>query len=275
VNLVDVDFIYTSNPWAIQLSFLGLLMAVCEIGFRWGRHHAVGADGKKGRAQVSVVESSLLAVLGLLLGFTMSMAVSRFEVRTQLVLDEANAIGTSYLRTQLLPAGDAAETGGLLRDYLDVRLKYPDVYGHLSQLSATRRQAQQLQGKFWAIAIRCAQNEPTPLRAVQFVQSLNQVIDIEAAQWMAFFNHVPSAAIYVNGIVGILAVTLVGYAFGMDGVRQIFPMCLLCIAIAVVLSVIMDLDSPRWGFINVTQQPLIDLQLQLRATGEKAPAYPN
>jgi hypothetical protein len=272
VNLVDLEFLHGANEWVIQLVFPSL-MAAAEIGFRWGRQAAAGADGEKGKAQVSVVEGSLLGVLGLLLGFTMSMALSRFEVRKQLILDEANAIGTSYLRTQLLPAVDGAEMRGFLRDYLDVRLRYGDAYKDLSQLNAARRQAQQLQEKFWAIAIRCAQNNPSPLREVQLVQSLNQVIDLEASRWMAFFNHVPLAVIYVNGVVGILAVTLAGYAFGIDGARRIFPMCLLCIAIAVVLSLTMDLDSPRRGFIHVGQQPLIDLRLQLRAAGDKV--YPD
>ena len=83
------------------------------------------------------------------------------------------------------------------------------------------------------------------------------------------------AVIFVNGVIGILAVMLAGYALGIDGVRRIFPMCLLCIAIALVLSLTMDLDSPRRGFIHVGQQPLIDLRLQLGAAGDKAGVFPH
>jgi hypothetical protein len=94
-----------------------------------GDHHGLprGEPAAKG-SQLGVVEGGILAVLGLLLGFTMSMAVTRFEVRKQLVLDEANAnaIGTSYLRTRLLPAPESTEIANLLREYVAVRLHYAD-----------------------------------------------------------------------------------------------------------------------------------------------------
>jgi hypothetical protein len=272
VNLVDLDFLYSQDEWVVQLCFFALLMAAGEMGFRLGRYAAASATVKKGKAQVSVIEGSLLGVLGLLLGFTMSMAVSRFERRTQLVLDEANAIGTAYLRTQLLPAPGAAEMAGLLREYVAIRVRHAN-YHDPGQLAAVRREAQKLQTRLWAIAVERAQADSNPLIAVQVVQSLNQIIDLDAARWMAFLDRVPSAVIYVNALVALFAAILAGYAFGIDGARKIFPMCVLGIAITVVLGVILDLDSSRVGSILVSQQPLMDLYLQLHSTAEKAGVY--
>jgi hypothetical protein len=95
------------------------------------------------------------------------------------------------------------------------------------------------------------------------LQSLNQVIDLESARWMAFQNHVPRTVIYVNCMVALFAIILVKYAFGREGRRQVFSTFMLVLAITVVLSVIVDLDQPRQGFIKGSQQPLVDLQHQL------------
>ena len=95
---MNVESLYVVNEWIILFPYLILMLAASEVGFRLGRHAASGATDQL-KAQTSVVEGSLLGVLALLMGFTMSMAVSRFELRKQLVLQEANAIGTAYLRT--------------------------------------------------------------------------------------------------------------------------------------------------------------------------------
>jgi hypothetical protein len=248
--------------WLLIAFFTAILSGASEAGFRLGRK-AESRTAENAGSPLGVVEGGILAVLGLLLGFTMSMAVTRFEVRKQLVLDEANAIETSYLRTRLLPAPDSTEIANLLREYVAVRLQYADVRDDLDRLQATREQAARLQNEFWNRAVAYGQKDPSPVRAGLLLQSLNQVIDLESARWMAFQNHVPSTVIYVNCIVALLATTLVGYAFGRGGRRQVFSTSMLVLAITIVLAVIVDLDQPRQGFIRGSQQPLVDLQHQL------------
>ena len=261
---MDFERVYATNEWVVQLVFFVLMMAAGEVGFRRGRR-AMPSTSDKVKAQISVVEASLLGVVGLLLGFTMSMAVSRYEVRKQLVLAEANAIGTSYLRTRVLPARAGDEIANLLREYVDLRLRYSDSDDDLDRINATRRRAQELQREFWTRAVDYNRSDPNPVRSGLLLQSLNDVIDLESSRWMAFSNHVPAPVIIVNAAVAWFAAILVGYAFGIDGKRQAFPMCLLAVAITVVLGVIMDLDRPRQGFIHVSQQPMTDLQLEVRA----------
>jgi hypothetical protein len=256
---VNAGFLYGANEIIIFCGFLAVMLAATETGFRLGRRSAENTADKT-KSIVSTVEAAILGVLGLLLGFTMSMAVSRFEARKQLVLNEANAIGTSCLRTELLPAAEGSEIASVLRQYITVRVQYGSAGVDQTQLESLRRQTARLQSEFWTRAVAYSQKDPNPVRAGLLLQSLNQAIDLEATRRMAFQNHVPPSVIYVNAIVGVLAATLVGYAFGLNGRRQIFSMCMLALAITLVLALIIDLDRPRAGFIRVSQQPMTDLQ---------------
>jgi hypothetical protein len=262
--VVDLDLLYGADSWVIHAVFLLLMIGGIETGFRLGRR-AASSSGGRARAQISVVEASLVGVLGLLLGFTMSMAVSRFEARKDLVLEEANAIGTSYLRTQLLPVPEGNAIASLLRDYLNNRIQFAAAGDDPGKLQAVREQGQRLQDSFWRQAVAYADKAQNPVLASLLLQSLNRVNDVESARWMAFYNHVPGAVMYLNAIVALATATLVGYAFGVEGIRHFLSLCLLVLAIAVALGVIVDLDRPRRGFIRVSQQPMLDLQRQICA----------
>lgn len=254
------------DQWVILAAVLLMLAAASEVGFHLGRR-SQALIGDKTKSQIGAVEAAILGILGLLLAFTMSMAVTRFEARKQAVLEEANAIGTAYLRARLLAPPEGPEIAGRLRHYLDVRVDYVRAAFVPGQLAAKRMEAQRLQEEFWSQAVAAAQREPNPVKAGLLLPALNQVIDLEAASWTAFHNRVPTTVIYVNPLVALLAVLLVGYTFGLEGRRQVFSLCLLILAIGLVLTVIIDLDRSYRGLIQVGQQPLIELQQQLRATG--------
>lgn len=252
-------FLYGTHEVIIQCVFFALMLAAIELGFRLGRK-AEASTGAQTKSQIAIVEAALLGILALLLGFTMSMAVSRFEARKQLVLSEANAIGTSYLRAQLLPAPEGTEIASLLRQYINVRVQYGTSGDDLAPLDDLHTQTAHLQTELWTQAAAYAQKDPNQVKAGLLLQSLGEAIDLETARWTAFQNHVPPNVIYVNAIVALLSAMLVGYAFGLDGRRNPFSMCVLVLAITLVLAVIVDLDRPRSGFIRANQQPMIDLQ---------------
>ena len=256
---MDTGFLYGTNAIIIYLVFFALMLVAIEVGFRLGRKSEARIPNRT-KLQISSVEDAILGVLALLLGFTMYTAVSRFDARKQLVLDEANAIGTSRLRTALLPAPEGPEIASLLRQYIDIRVQYGTSGNDLARLDGLNVQTARLQNEFWARATAYGQKDPDPVRAGLLLQSLNQVIDLESARRLAFQNPVPESVIYVNCIVGLLASMLVGYTFGLSGRRQIFSTCVFALAITLVLALIIDLDRPRSGFIRVSQQPMIDLQ---------------
>jgi hypothetical protein len=260
---VNEDFLYRPNEWVVGLAFLVLMAAASEVGFRLGRRPAKQTP-ENTKSQLLTVEAGVLGVLGLLLAFTMSMAVTRFEVRKQLVLEEANAIGNAYLRAQLLPPPEAKELADLLRAYTDVRVPQKESRGY-EQIIAMRQQSAPLQDAFWQRAAAYGQKDPNPVRSGLLLQSLNDVIDLDAARWMALLNHVPETVIYVIAMVALLALMVVGFTFGVGGRRQLFSTCVLSLSITLVLAVIVDLDRPRGGLIRVSQQPLLDLQKRLHS----------
>jgi hypothetical protein len=251
-------FLYGTHEAIIQCAFFALMLAATEVGFRLGCKSEAGTPAETW-SPIATVEAALLGVLALLLGFTMSMAVSRFETRRQLVIDEANAIGTSLLRAKLLPAPEGPEIANLLREYINVRAQYGTSGNDLARLDALHTQTELLQTELWIRATAYAQKDPNPVRVGLLLQSLNEAIDLQAARWTALQNRVPQNVIFANAASALLAAMLVGYSFGVTGRRNIFSTCVLALAITLVLGVIIDLDRPRSGFIGASQQPMLDL----------------
>jgi prepilin signal peptidase PulO-like enzyme (type II secretory pathway) len=257
-EVVNESLFYRTNEVVINWLFFVLMLIATEVGFRLGRKFETRTP-ENVKSQISTVEAAILGILALLLGFTVSMAVSRFEIRKQLVLEEADAIGTSSLRAQLLPAPAGPEIESLLRQYVNIRVQYGTAGNDLARLEDLNRQTARLQTEFWTRTATYAQQDPNPVRVGLLLQSLNQTIDLAKARWMAFQNHLPESVIYVNAAVGLLSAMLVGYSFGVNGRRNIFSMFMLAVSITLVLAVIIDLDRPRSGYIRVSQQPMIDL----------------
>jgi hypothetical protein len=249
--------VISDKVWA--LVFLAAMLGATEIGYRLGRKYQT-RFGLETESGVLAIASALLGVLGLLLGFTVSMAVSRYETRTQLALAEANAVGRAYLRTKLLPPSEGAEIAHLLSEYTEAHLQFDE--DEPGRIEEVRRRSDRIKGQFWDKAVIYAKKDPNDVTAL-FLESLNEVIDLEAARWRAYNNVVPGTVLYMNALVALLAANLIGYGLGLRAQRQLFATCMLAVAIAIVMAVILDLDSPRQGFIRVSQQALIDLQQQL------------
>lgn len=254
---MSINSLYSAPNWFIQVVFLLLMTGAIEFGYRLGVR-ATGATRERARGQISVIEGSLLGILGLLLGFTMSMAVSRFDIRRHLVQDEANALSTAYLRSALLPKPSKTRARELLQQYAKVRLQWGEATDHVERVRMLRNEGLRLQDHIWNVAVENGLRSPNPLNAL-FLQSLNEAIDLEGLRWAAYQSHIPSSVICLNVVVALFAATLIGYAFGLDRVRHLLSMCLLDVAITVALGMIVDLDRPRRGFITVSQQPMVDL----------------
>jgi hypothetical protein len=246
--------------WLLGFLALVLMLGCSEIGFRAG-YQARDRFDEAVRSRTTIFESALLGVLGLLMAFTISMAVTRFEARRQLVIDEANAIGSTWLRSKMIPAPGDAEFTALLRQYVDARAAYAS-RSRLDELAKIRAHDARLQSELWSRAVAFAVKERS-VNAGLLLQSLNQSIDLEATRWAFFWGHVPQSVIYLNSIIAMLASALLGYGFGLIGKRHVVSIVLLAISISGVLAVIIDLDRPWQGFIKVSQEPMLDLQKQM------------
>jgi hypothetical protein len=257
---MSTEVIFYYHPWLFGLGFVVCMLAAVEAGFRLGKKTTVHADH---RATIQAVEAAILGVLALLLSFTMSMAVTRFEARRLLILQEANAIGTASLRAQLLPAPEGPEILSLVRQYLDARTRYFTSTGDGDTLQAIRTGTDQLQTAIWAHVNTLVQKDNHSIPAGLLVQSMNEMFGLQAANWAAARSHIPATVIRLNAAVSLLTVMFVGYTFGLSGLRHVFSAIMLAIALSAVLAVILDLDEVHGGFIHANPQPMIDLQKSL------------
>src|SRR3974377_781651 len=252
-----MESVYETNELLLGVVCFALMLIASEAGFRLGRR-STEQGIKDTKSQHLTVEAGILGVLGLLLGFTMSMALTRFEVRKQLVLEEAQAIGAAYLFTQLLPVEEGKEIADLLVAYTRTRIRGEDEHDVYEQITAARQESSRLQEAFWRRAVAYGQKEPNVVRTGLLLQSLKEVIQLDAARWTAFQDHVPPMVIYTITCAGLLALMIAVYPFGLSGLRQPFSICLMALAITLVLAIIVDVDRPREGLIRVSPQPLLD-----------------
>lgn len=206
-----IDILYGTPGWLMALLVLGLMVMACEIGYALGLRSGAA---EKTKAMVPTIAASILALLGLLLGFTMSMSVSRYDSRRRLVLDEANALMAAYQRAQALPAPENTELQQLLRQYVDNRLRVSENAMDEHTLQHGKQEDARLQGELWSRAAALAQKNPQSVPAGLMLESLQNAFSLENSRWIGFVAHLPEGVIYVNALMGLVAALMVGYDFG-------------------------------------------------------------
>ncbi|MCI0639225.1 MAG: hypothetical protein L0Y72_10755 [Gemmataceae bacterium] len=251
--------------WGLFLAALGLGWVALEGGYRLGAwRHARVAEEKE--SPVGAMVGSILGLLAFLLAFTFSMAANRFEERRHVVLDEANAIGTTYLRARLLPEPHRSETAKLLKEYVDVRL--PDFRkGDVAEtIARILKRSDELHEQLWSHAVAAAEKKPTPITAT-FVVTLNELIDLHAKRVMiGTRNRIPFSIWVMLFGLAILGMTAMGYQSGLSATRRSPAMLGMVLAFASVLFLIADLDRGHEGLLTVSQQSMIDLQRSMQVT---------
>jgi hypothetical protein len=242
---------------------LVLLVGATEAAYRAGiRTHSRFDEAAK--SQIGTISAAILGMLALLLGFTFSMALSRFDLRKQLVTQEANAIGTTYLRSRLLPEPVKKDVGALLRNYVDTRLEFFRPGIDQGQLRSVSDRTQQLQRELWSQVPIAVEKDPREITTGLFIESLNEVIDTEAERLAAKENHIPQSILMLLFSVALMAVLGVGYGCGLARSRHLFSTTMLAALLMLVIVGIMDLDRPGRGLIKVGQNPMIRLQESLQ-----------
>jgi len=220
----------------------------------------VGPLGDDLRNDFAVVQTAILTLLGLLIGFTFSMAVSRYDQRKNYEEAEANAIGTEYVRADLLPAGDAAKVQELLRTYLDQRVLFYST-SNLQQRRQIGATTAQLQNDLWSAVETRAAEHPTPLMALA-VTGMNDVLNSQGYTQHAWWYRIPAEAWSLMAVIAIFCNLMIGY-----GARRTSGLLLLIVPLAVSISffLIADIDSPLGGVIRVNPQNLLSLVQTLHA----------
>jgi hypothetical protein len=196
------------------------------------------------------------------MAFTFGMAASRFDTRKQLVLEESNAIGTAYLRADLLPEPHRTEIRNLLREYVDVRLPKDGLTPEKIAQALVR--SEQLHNEFWSEAVSLGKINTTSIVVGLFIQSLNDVIDLHSKRVTAcLYNRIPAIVWVVLYIVTVLAMAGIGYQIGLSGRRSLIAVFALVLTFSGVMMLIADLDRSQQGLVKVSQRAMIDLQKQM------------
>lgn len=240
------------------------LMGSIEIGQLLGRRTRE-ADWDATSSAFLTLSSASMALLGLLLAFSFSMSVTRHDERQSVMLKEANAIGTAWLRTGFLQPDAKERMRALMRSYVDERVSYQSV-GHNSEASlASLAKAQAMQTRIWALAENADNyREPKIPYISLLVSSLNDMVDVTGEREFARINHVPSAVIWLLFVVTLVSGALGGYAFGAKRQRNWLAFAGFAVMISIVAYTILDLDRPERGLIRVGQVPMLALQASLR-----------
>lgn len=248
---------------AIFLVGLAAILAAIEIG------HWLGARaGDQADDNVSTLEGAVIGLLALIVAFTFAMALTRFDARRDAVLAEANAIGTTALRASLLPEPHRKEVLGLLRDYVKIRLDLTRRPATQAEWAAEIDKSNAIQSQLWQQAMAMAASDAGMVPTGLFIQTLNETIDNQAKRLAAQRSRVPNIVQLALYGVAIAASGFAGYATGLKARRSRKPVYVLGLLVASVIILILDLDRPGAGFIDVSQQPMIDAAASIAAIPE-------
>ncbi len=212
------------------------------------------------RGDFGIIEAATLTLLSLLIGFSFSMAVDRYNLRKNYEEAEANAIGTEYLRIGLLPAAEVAKVRALLLNYLDQRvLFYTASDKQQPQIDA---QTAKLQTELWSSVQAAAVVQPTPVVALA-VAGMNDVLNSQGYAQAAWWNRIPVSAWGLMVVIALFCNMMIGYSSRKPKAEHI-----LCLILPLIVSIafflIADIESPRGGLIRVPPENLLSLSQSLR-----------
>jgi len=242
----------------IFVGFAILAMLGYEAGFRLGRWWQDREPGEQ-EGQTGFLVGSTLALLAFLLAVTMGMASDRFDGRRMLVLDEANSIHTTYLRAGYLPEPASSRIRELLREYVPLRIVVTDAKA--ADLAADIGRSQEILDELWAISEGVARSTNQGDLVSTYLESLNETIDLHETRIISsLYARVPETVVLLLVVGSIVSLVMVGYSAGLTRRRSLLSAAMLVIALGAVITIVVDLDRPREGLIQVSQQPLLDLR---------------
>jgi hypothetical protein len=241
--------------WGLFVVILAVVLLSVECGYRLGRYRRSRHELEKD-APVGTMVGATLGLLAFILAFTFGLAAARFDTRRQVLLDEANAIGTTYLRAGTLP-DRTEQIRSLLRNYVGARL---DAI-RSGKLAEGITRSEDIQQQLWSEAEALGTKNPNSIVVGLFIQSLNQTIDFHAERLQAGLrSRIPGAIWLCLFAVAALSLATMGYHAGLSGTRRSLAIIAVAITFSVVIELIADLDRPREGVLRVSQQALLDVQ---------------
>ena len=242
--------------WGLFAATVVIVLLSIEAGYWLGQYRRRRSEEEK-EGPVGAIVGATLGLLAFILAFTFSLAASRFDARRQIVVEEANAIGTTYLRAGLLPDGRASKIRKLLKEYVGARLEAAKT----GDIEMVMRRSDEIHGELWKEAEAVGQEHPDSIVVGLFIRSLNETIDIHAKRILVGLrSRIPPVLWGALYVVAILTMAGVGYQAGLTKSRRSLATVVLVMTFSAIMLLVADLDRPREGLLTESQQAMIDLQ---------------
>jgi hypothetical protein len=233
----------------IALIFIAMLLTQA-----WGRHCAERDRARAStqeKLSLGAAEGAVFALLGLFLAFTFSGTGNRFEERRQLVITETNAVGTAWLRIDLLPAERQPEIRQMFRDYLDARIETYRLVAVGEPYQDTYARSMALQSRIWTASLSASQATGSPAPVALMTQALNDMFDIATTRKLVTIMHTPLVVYLMIVVLMVVSAAFVGYGLGGNPFRSFLHYLAFPLVLSAVLYVTIDLEYPRLGFVRV------------------------
>ena len=257
--------------WALFAATVVVVMIAIEAGCRLGRASSRRAETEK-ESPVGAIAGSILGLLAFMLAFTFGIVTDRYDARKALVRDEANAIGTAYLRSAFLPEPDRGEAAGLFWEYVSTRLAAVQSR-NLRRLHQGLIESARIQRRLWDMAVANARKDMNSDVAALYIESLNAVIDLHAVRVAVGLQaRIPAGIWFVLYALIVLGMIGVGYQTAIAGSRRSRITPVLAVAFSIVIALIVAMDRPQSGYIAVSQKPYEDLRDSITADLDIHPA---
>jgi len=252
--------------YILRFSFIVLFLSLAmlwlsvRIGVSFRKRRRILEENE--RDDFGIIMAAILTLLGLIIGFSFSMAITRYDQRKNLEEAEANAIGTEYVRVDFLPTADAARARSLLRSYLDQRILFYKTRDdrQLQQIDASTTQ---LETDLWSAVQTPAAAQPTPVVTIA-VTGMNDVLNSKGSTQAAWWNRIPNAAWGLMAAIAICCNFLIGYG-ARRGPAKTMLLLVLPLIVSISFCLIADIDSPRGGIVRVNTQNLMKLSQSLHS----------
>ncbi len=263
---------FSVSDWVLAAILFALVGGSTAIGLLAGR--SLREQSEHVREPFSVLQAALLALVALILAFGLSLAVSRYEARRSAVVDEANTIGTTYLRAQTLREPMRTTSLGLLRRYTDTSIRLSSTVPDSVAAGAVVAAGAPLQRMLWRAAGRALDDSPQASAPRLYVESLNEMIDMQTVRVSALSNRVPFAVLILEVVGACVALLLLSLYLGVLA-RGVVTVLLAAALVTLLLLVTFDLDRPTRGLIRIPTTPLTALRSSMTlppaATGPNTP----
>jgi predicted DNA-binding protein YlxM (UPF0122 family) len=253
--------VWLVNEGLVFVIMLALFVFALEVGFRLGLRQKnsgkVSKDASK--SHIDKIQGAILTLTTLLIGFTFAMSVSRYETRRILVAKEAEAISTTYLRADFLPKAKQDKVKNLLNHYLQARIEFSNIGVSKQAILENYNKTNKIIEEMW----KNLKGVESSVLSGLFVNSLNQMIDLQEERQVALENHIPEAVIYVLILISSIGIGFIAYGYGILGNRFHFSAGIFALALIMVFVMILDIDRPKRGFIKVSNESLLRAKAEM------------